>query len=77
MRIADLKKKRAIFLMDYREKYSSQNVGHPMKYPSVAEAKMTFDATEDGQKLLEYIGMIQGLSGEISSLQGRIYSLIR
>ena len=62
--IADFKKKRALFLIQDTK-------------DSVAARKMLWDATEEGQRLLELQGMIAGLGGEIDALQTRIYSAIR
>lgn len=62
--IADFKKKRAVYLV------SSEIQG-------VEAKKQAWDATEDGLRLIELKGMISGLQGEIDSLQGRIYGLLR
>lgn len=62
--IADFKKKRAIWLV------SSEISG-------VEAKKQAWDATEEGQRLIELKGMIMGLQGEIDSLQGRIYGMLR
>lgn len=63
-KIADLKKKRALFMIQSEEK-------------TAAAKKLAFDASPDGQKLIGYEGDIRGLGDEISSLQSRIFSLIR
>lgn len=62
--IADLKKSRAIYLV------SSEVTG-------VEARKMAYDATEDGQRLIELKGMLGGVQGEIDALQSRIYGHLR
>lgn len=61
--IAEYKKKRAISLMQLEG--------------SMVLRKMTWDAEPDGQRLIELIGMISGLQGEINSLQSKIYAHLR
>lgn len=43
---------------------------------SVAARKMAFDATPDGQRLIELEGYIRGLEGEIEALASRIYAAL-
>lgn len=62
--IADYKRKRAIWLT------SSDIQG-------VEARKLAYDATEDGQRLIELKGMMGGLGGEIDGLQSRIYGHLR
>jgi|SRR3990167_1111496 len=62
--IAELKKKRALYLLSSTE-------------PTAIGKKMHWEASEEGQQLISYEGDIAGLGGEIDALQGKIYSLIR
>lgn len=62
--IADYKKKRAVWLA-----FSG--------IEGVEARKLAYDATEDGQRLIELKGMMGGLGGEIDSLQSRIYGHLR
>lgn len=62
--IADHKKRRALWLM------ASEITG-------VEAKKLAYDATEDGQRLIELVGMVRGLPDEIDGLQSRIYAHLR
>lgn len=62
--VADLKKKRALFLASSLE-------------TSVAAKKVAWEASEDGQRLIELQGYLAPLKGEVDSLQGRIYGQLR
>lgn len=62
--IAEYKKRRAIWLSESDIK-------------GVEASKMAYDATGDGQRLIELKGMMGGLGGEIDALQSRIYGHLR
>lgn len=62
--IAEYKKKRATWITT-------------SEITSIEGRKMAYDATEDGQRLIELKGMIGGITGEIDSLQSRIYGHLR
>lgn len=62
--IAKYKNKRAIWLME-------------SLVEGVGAKKMAYDATPDGQRLMELKGMLGGVNGEIDSLQSRIYGHLR
>ncbi len=65
--IAEYKKKRALFIMNHR----------PTEQLSVVARKMAWDASNDGLRLIELVGMISGLQGEINALQSKIYAHLR
>ncbi len=62
--IAEYKKKRAIFLSQAGD-------------ISIAASKIAWDASNDGLRLIELVGMISGLQGEINALQSKIYAHLR
>lgn len=63
-RVATLKKQKALFLIQHPEK-------------SAIDRKMSWDASEIGQRLIELEGDLRGLPDEINGLMSRIYSAIR
>ena len=63
-REAELKKQRALFLIKSEEK-------------TLGAKQLAFDVTPEGQELFTVKGDLGGISGEIDSLQSKIYSLIR
>ena len=62
--LADCKKSRALFLLASEEK-------------TAAAKKIAWEASKEGQRLLELEGYIRAVSSELGSLQGRIYGAIR
>ncbi len=61
---AELKKKRAMFLLQHDA-------------PSIAAKKVAFDVTPEGQRLFTLEGYATSIKAEIESLQARVYSMIR
>lgn len=61
---AELKKKRAMFLVKNPEQ-------------SAIQRKMEWDAGSEGQRLIELQADLRALPAEIDSLQGRIYGMLR
>lgn len=62
--VADLKKKKAIYLIREPEK-------------SAVSRKMQWDALPEGQRLIELEADLRGLPDEIDGLMSRIYAAIR
>lgn len=62
--VAELKKKKAIYLMREPEK-------------SAIARKMQWDASPEGQRLIDLEADLRGLPDEIDALMSRIYSAIR
>jgi hypothetical protein len=61
---ATLKKKKALFLMEEPDK-------------SAIARKLAFEASEDGQRLIDIDADLRGLPDEIDALMSRIYAAIR
>lgn len=64
IQIAELKKKRALFMIRCEAETN-------------AKAKVLWEASLEGQKLLELEGYIRGIGGEIDSLRDRVWSFLR
>ncbi len=64
MERAELKRKRALFLLESKE-------------TSVAAKKLSFDGTPEGQRLFTLDGYATSIKAEIESLRDRIFSKIR
>lgn len=64
MQISTLKKARALYLVKDADK-------------TAIERKMSWDASTEGQRLIELEGYMRGVPSELDSLKNRIYAAIR